>query len=69
MYTGKHGNLSQEENLETAMEPSNLIENYAAVAFQERQKLVVGHLPFGHFKKFAKPMFYFLLEAKRTAAK
>ena len=46
------------EELETEMEPDNVMDKYAVCV--EKNTSIVGHLPLGKNGKFAKMIFYFL---------
>ena len=46
------------EELETEMEPDNVMDKYAVCV--EKNTFIVGHLPLGKNGKFAKMIFYFL---------
>ena len=46
------------EELETEMEPDNVMDKYAACV--KKNTSIVGHLPLGKNGKFAKMIFYFL---------
>ena len=46
------------EELETEMEPDNVMDKYAVCV--KKKTCIVGHLPLGKNGKFAKMIFYFL---------
>ena len=46
------------EELETEMEPDNVMDKYAVCV--EKNSFIVGHLPLSKNGKFAKMIFYFL---------
>ena len=46
------------EELETEMEPDNVMDKYAVCV--KKNTSIVGHLPLGKNRKFAKMIFYFL---------
>ena len=54
------------EKLDAAMQPSNIKGKYAVAIFQGGRNMVIGHLPLGKSRKFAKAIFYFLKAAKEN---
>ena len=46
------------EELETEMEPDNVMDKYAVCV--KKKTCIVGHLPLGKNGKFAKTIFYFV---------
>ena len=51
------------------MQPNNVKDKYAVAIFQERKKKVIGHLPLRKSGKFAKTIFTFYTQLKKTGAK
>ena len=54
------------EKLDTVMQPTDVKDKYAVAISPEGKKKVIGHLPLGKLKKFAKSIFYFLKAAKEN---
>ena len=57
------------EKLDAAMQPSKIKDKYAVSILQGGRNKVIVHLPLGKSGKFAKTIFYFLKEPKKTDAK
>ena len=55
------------EELETEMEPDNVMDKYAACV--KKNTSIVGHLPLGKNRKFANMIFYFLRAAQDAECK
>ena len=56
------------DELQGSMEPTNKLDKYA-LAVKEKDVDVIGHLPLGKSKKFAKTVFYFLKSDKNHHCK
>ena len=54
------------DELDTAIEPSNLMNKYAVAMFQEEGAKLMGYLPLGKSDKVEKIIFHFLKADKRS---